>query len=481
MTATLIAPRQRPGRPGRWRALGISQAAAFMALLDVSIVNVALPSIERGLDASAGTVQWVVSGYALTLGLVLVPAGRLGDSFGRRRMFLIALSAFVVTSALTGMAPSMGLLIAARLLQGAAAGMLIPQNSGLVQELFDGPERGRAFGIIGATVGLATAVGPVAGGLILTAVPGPEDWRWVFYINVPIGLVTMLLARRFLPSAAADQPRRAHLDVVGALLLGAGVLCVLLPLVESGTGDLGGLSWLYGLAVLLFAGFVRWEARTVRRGRQPLLDPQLFRVSGYAPGVVIGLVYFVGFTGIWLVLAMFFQHGLGYSPLRSGLAVTPFAIGTAASAVIAGRLVTRYGRWVTVCGLTAAVIGLVVSALLLGHASGDAAAWIIALPLLVAGAGGGMVTSPNMTLTLEHVPVAMAGAAGGAMQTAQRIGSAIGTAVLATIFYHLIGRAGLGYPAAVRDTLLYAAGFMLLALLLAVADLAAQRRRQRHA
>jgi EmrB/QacA subfamily drug resistance transporter len=452
-----------------------------MALLDVSIVNVALPSIERGLDASAGTVQWAISGYALTLGLVLVPAGRLGDSFGRRRMFLIALSAFVVTSALTGMAPSMGLLIAARLLQGAAAGMLIPQNSGLIQELFDGPERGRAFGILGATVGLATAVVPVAGGLILTAVPGPEDWRWVFYINVPIGLVTVLLARRFLPSAAGDRPRRIRLDVVGALLLGAGILCVLLPLVETGTGSVGGLTWLYGLAVLLLAGFVGYEARTARRGRQPLLDPRLFRISGYAPGAAIGLVYFVGFTGTWLVLAMFFQHGLGYSPLRSGMAVTPFAIGMAASAVIAGRLVTRYGRWVTVCGLTGTVVGLAATALLLDSTTGDAAAWTIALPLLVAGAGGGMVTSPNMTLTLEHVPVAMAGAAGGALQTAQRVGAASGTAVLTTIFYHLLGCAGAGYSAAVRDTLFSAAGFMLLALLLTVADLAAHRRRQQRA
>ncbi|HEV8174886.1 MAG TPA: MFS transporter, partial [Actinoplanes sp.] len=168
--------------------------AAFMILLDVSIVNVALPSIERGLAVSAGSVQCVVSGYALTLGLALVPAGRLGDVLGRRCMFLIALAAFVVTSALTGAAPSIGLLIAARLLQGVAGGMLIPQNSGLIQELFRGDERGRAFGVLGATVGLATAAGPVVGGLILTAVSGPDAWRWLFYVNVPIGLVALVLA-----------------------------------------------------------------------------------------------------------------------------------------------------------------------------------------------------------------------------------------------------------------------------------------------
>src|SRR5215213_9738112 len=239
---------ERPQRPGRWHALTVSLAASFMTLLDVSIVNVALPSIERGLGASAASVQWVVSGYALTFGLALIPAGRLGDSLGRRRMFLICLSALVLTSALSGMASTAGLLIAARLLQGVAGGMLIPQNSGLVQELFQGAERGRAFGIIGATVGVATAAGPVAGGLILTAFTGPDAWRWVFYVNVPIGLAALLLARRFVPALRTADPRRPHLDVVGALLLGGTVLGVLLPVVNADSGSMGQLGWLFGVA-----------------------------------------------------------------------------------------------------------------------------------------------------------------------------------------------------------------------------------------
>jgi MFS family permease len=189
--------------PRRWRALAVTQLAAFMVLLDVSIVNVALPSIERDLDVSTMTAQWVISGYGLAVGLAvglaLVPAGRLGDSLGRRRMFLIALSAFVLSSALTGAAPSAGLLIAARLVQGLAGGMLIPQNSGLIQEMFQGPERGRAFGILGSTIGVATAAGPVIGGLIL-GIPGPDAWRWVFYVNVPIGITALLLAARLLPA-----------------------------------------------------------------------------------------------------------------------------------------------------------------------------------------------------------------------------------------------------------------------------------------
>jgi MFS family permease len=214
----------------------------------------------------------------------------------------------------------------------------------------------------------------------------------------------------------------------------------------------------------------------VQRGRQPLLDPRFARTPGYPAGSGIGLLYYIGFTGIPLVLALFLQDGLGYSPLRSGLAVTPFALGVAASAVIAGRLVSRVGRWLTVCGLTTVVVGLIATALVLRHSTGDAAQWAIVGPMLLAGLGGGMVTSPNMTLTLQHVPVGMAGAAGGAAQTAQRIGAAIGTAALATIFYHVLPRTGHDYPVAVSDTLLAACGVMLLALLMALAVLTRQQR-----
>ncbi|MDP4506930.1 MFS transporter [Nonomuraea turcica] len=208
--------------PKRWRALIVTQLAMFMILLDVSIVNVALPSIEREFAVPAATAQWVVSGYALTLGLTLVPAGRLGDAFGRRRMLLVGLAAFVLTSAVTGAAPSAEALIAARLLQGVAGGLLIPQNSGLIQEHFAGAERGRAFGILGSTIGLATAAGPVVGGLILSSAQGQDAWRWVFYVNVPIGLITLPLAMRLVRSSTGQGHRDTHLDVIGSLLLGAG-------------------------------------------------------------------------------------------------------------------------------------------------------------------------------------------------------------------------------------------------------------------
>jgi EmrB/QacA subfamily drug resistance transporter len=465
--------------PRRWGALTVSLAGASMVLLDVSIVNVALPSIEREFGVSAGTAQWVVSGYALTFGLALVPAGRLGDTIGRRRMFLIAVSAFVLTSALTGAAQTTGWLLAARLLQGVAGGMLIPQNVGLIQDMFRGAERARAFGILGSVVGLSTATGPVVGGVILNLAGSADGWRWVFYVNVPVGLAALVLAARLVPARRTAGFRGTHLDLVGSVLLGAGVLGLLLPVVSTESGGAGWMWWLFLPAALLLTAFARWEVRTAAQGRSPLLDPLLARTAGFPTGSTIALFYFTGFTGIWVVLALFFQDGLGYTPLHSGLAVTPFAIGSAVSAVLAGRAVPRFGRRLTATGLMTAAIGMAATAVVLRTVGGDAAAWASAGPLLVAGLGGGMVVSPNTSLTLESVPTRMAGAAGGALQTAQRIGSAIGTALLATVYYHVLTGGGEDFPAAASTALLCAAGLMLVPLLITVAELVGERRHRR--
>lgn len=466
------------GHPDRWRALVVTQLAGFMSLLDVSIVNVALPSLQRSLGASASQVQWVVSGYALTFGLVLVAAGRLGDALGRRRMFLVALGGFILTSALCGAAPSAELLVAARLLQGCAAGALAPQNSGLIQDLFRGPDRGKAFGIFGATVGLSTAVGPVLGGLILAVAGEPDGWRWVFFVNVPVGLVALVAAGRLVPPVRAGQQRGdTTVDIGGALLLGAGVLAVLFPLVQVESGGLGRLWWLFLLAPVLFALFLGWERRLLRRGRAPLLDTRLLSaMPGYPAGAALGMVYFLGFSGIWLVFALYFQNGLGYTPLQSGLAVTPFALGSVVSAAVAGRLVARYGRGVTVFGLIAMLVGLLTTALLLPAVPPATAGWAAALPLLVAGVGGGAVISPNVTLTLECVPPAMSGAAAGALQTGHRIGAAIGIATLAAVFSGVLAQYG-NLSAAIVVALLTAAVFIVLALLVAILELRTRRRR----
>ena len=423
--------------PRRWKAFSVTLVAGFMSLLDVSIVAVALPSMQRGLGTTPAEVQWVVSGYALTFGLALVPAGRLGDAIGRRRMFMIALASFVLFSALAGAAPTASLLVLARLAQGIAAGALAPQNSALIQQLFRGDERGRAFGFFGATVGISTAVGPIVGGLILALAQGPDGWRWIFYVNVPIGVVALLLAARLIPRTESGP--RGHIDILGTGLLGGAVLAVLLPLVESESGGLTRLWWLFPLAAVLAAAFVVWERREVQHHREPLLDVRLLTSRpGYASGVALATIYFIGFSGIWLVFALYFQTGLGYTPLQSGLAVTPFALGSAVSAVVGGRLVARLGRLLTVMGLSLVVVGLAAVGVVLASAPPHTAGLLVMGPLLVAGIGGGWVISPNTTMTLRYVPVAGAGSAGGALQTGQRIGSAIGTATLTGLFYAVL-------------------------------------------
>jgi EmrB/QacA subfamily drug resistance transporter len=428
--------------PRRWRALVVTLAGGFMILLDVSIVTVAIPSIEQGLGTSPSGVLWVVSGYPLTFGLALVAGGRLGDAFGRRNMYLIALTGFVATSVLAGLAPNIMWLVFARLLQGLIAGLVTPQNGGLIQDLFRGPERGRAFGLLGATIGLSTAAGPVIGGFILGVAGEPNGWRWVFLVNLPFGLLTLVLAMLLVPKTP-KRMTRADIDYVGILLLGLAVLCLMYPVVLSDAGGIRDFWWMFIIAVPVGWAFLRWERRRVAIERSPLVDMRLFtKTPGYTSGATLGTVYFTGFTGIWLVFAVYFQSDLGLSPLESGLAVTPFSLGSAVSSWVAGRLVARWGRLVTITGLVMIVVGLAAVGVLGFLVPKDALVWSIALPLLVAGIGGGAVISPNTTLTLACVPASMSGVGSGVLQTGQRLGSAVGTALLAAVFHAGITASG---------------------------------------
>jgi EmrB/QacA subfamily drug resistance transporter len=460
--------------PQRWKALSVTLVAGFMSLLDVSIVAVALPSIQHGLGASPSAVQWVVSGYALTFGLALVPAGRLGDAIGRRTMFLAALAGFVLCSAAAGAAPTTGVLVAARLAQGVAAGTLAPQNSALIQQLFRDAERGRAFGFFGSTVGISTAVGPVVGGVILALAGQAEGWRWIFYVNVPIGVVALVLAARLIPRT--ERGPREHADLAGVGLLGVGVLALMLPLVLAEAGGLSTLWWLFPVGALVLVGFVRWERRVIGRRGTPLLDVGLLTSTpGYGTGALLGTVYFIGFSGIWLVFALYLQSGLGYTPLQSGLTVTPFALGSAVSAVVGGRLVARWGRRLTVTGLALVVIGMAAAVVIIRVAQGSTVGWWLAPALLVAGVGGGWVISPNTTMTLRCVPVEMAGSAGGALQTGQRVGAAIGTATLPGVFYTVLAASGRAYAVAASVALGAAVASLLVALAVGIGEWRAGR------
>ena len=455
--------------PRRWRVLAVSLVIGFMSLLDVTIVNVAVPSIRAGLDTSAATIQWVVSGYALAFGMTLVAGGRLGDAHGRRRMMMVGLVGFVASSLAVGLAPNATAIVLARLAQGASAGLLTPQNSGLIQQLFRGEERGRAFGLFGFTVAVASAAGPLIGGTLIGLLGEDDGWRSLFLINVPIGLVALVLIHRLVPDneagGGAGAEKDPRVDLPGAALLGLAVLAVLYPLISLEGG--AGLPLLLLLAFPPLAwAFVRWEVRTVARGRPPLLDVSLLRgLPGYANGLLVGTLYFTGFTGIFLVLSVHLQEGEGFSPLSSALLLTPFALGAAATSPLAGRLVGRVGRRVTLVALSVMMTGTALAAWLVTSPS-DTLWWTLAPAMFLAGIGGGGVISPNFTLTLAEVPPRMGGAAGGALQTGQRIGSALGAALLMTVYQAVASVASA--PVAARAALLTALAVLSVALAAAV-------------
>ncbi len=464
--------------PRRWRALIVVLVAGFMVLLDVSIVNVALPSIARGLGADDSDLQWVVSGYALAFGLVLVAGGRIGDARGRRPTLMIGLAIFTLASAACGLARNPVMLIIARLVQGVGGGLVTPQNAGLIQNLFRGAERGRAFGLFGAVVGVSTAIGPLLGGLLIQFGGAQEGWRWIFFVNLPVGIVAMILAVRTVPHRRRQKGERTDYDPVGAVVLGLATLLVLLPFVESRTWS-GGLKWtLLVPAALLGVLFVRWERRYRRRGREPMVDLALFGRRSYTFGAAVALAYFVGFTGVFFIYALFLQDGMGYTALQSGLASTPFALGSAVGAWLGGRVITRIGSRLVAAGLVLVIVGLLASWVAIGLVDSPAVGWAVAAPFLVAGLGSGLVIAPNQTLALSEVPPRQGGAAGGVLQTGQRIGSAAGIAAVGSLYYSRLASTGGDFSAAVRDGFVLIVAFVAVALAIAIADIVVNRRGQ---
>lgn len=480
--ADQAATRQRSDQepdPRRWQALAVCLVGGFIVLLDVSIVNVALPSIRAGLNASSASLQWVLSGYALSFGLILVPAGRLGDMRGRRTMFMVGVGLFTLASAACGAAQGSTWLAVARIIQGLAGGLITPQISALIQELFSGKERGKAFGLFGAVVGISTAIGPLLGGLLISAFGEHEGWRWVFYVNVPIGVVAIPLAWKLIPAATGRTSKgRQDLDPVGLVLLALGVVVLLLPFLQQQEWP-GNKKWLLLVpAAVLLIAFVFWERRYQRRDRQPVVNLSLFSIRSYSFGTGMISLYFAGFTPLFFVLTLLLQSGLQYSALAAGLATVPFALGSGVAAALGGRVVQRYGQLLVVIGLVVVAIGftavLVAVHLVPRHGTG----WALLVPLLVAGIGSGLVISPNQTITLSSVPVERAGTAGGLLQTGQRIGSAIGIAAVGAVFFAQVGPRQ-DFDRAFEHGLVVAMVFIAAALLIAIVEMLVNRSRRR--
>ena len=431
--------------PARWRVLIVLLGAIFMSLIAVSIVNVALPAIQDGLGASQSDLQWVLSGYALTFGVVLVAAGRAGDILGRGGIFVLGVTVFTLASVACSFTPGPEWLNAARFVQGVGSGLLNPQGVGMIQQYFRGAERGRAFGYFGSMVGVAVGIGPILGGLLIK-LGGPEfGWRLTFLVNVPVGILTIALALlwfpkpliRRRPQGAAGRAARASMDPVGSLLLGMAVLAILFPFMESRTAP---ATWLLlPVGVLLVVVWVKWEQRYAASGRSPMVDLSIFRTRSFTNGSVIVTLYFLGMTSIWVLVALYMQQGAGKSALEAGLVGVPSAILSAIAANWAGKRVTRYGRAIVIGGLYFALVGLALSAAVaVLHETAGLSVWWLVLSLSFIGIAQGSVISPNQTLTLAEVPLQYAGSSGAIMQTGQRMGTSIGIAVItAAVFASL--------------------------------------------
>ena len=435
MKTPVVTSKQVVGSRNKWLALAVLLIGAFMALLDTTIVNVAIPTIRSSIGASNATLSWIVSGYALAFGLALIPAGRVGDRLGHKWVFIAGLSLFTIASLACGLAQDDGQLIAARAVQGLAGGMFFTTITALIQLMFADRERGRAFAILGATIGFSTALGPLVGGLIIQAFGAETGWRLVFGVNIPIGIVAVGAAAVFLPSGAESTDSAA--DWLGLALLTAGLVALLTPLIEG--QQEGWPSWTYvsmvGGAVLI-ALCALWERRLERLEGNPLVPPRLFAHSSFTGGVLLALVYFAAFTSIFFTIALLWQAGLGHSALQSGLVAMPFAVGSIIGAARSDVLAARFGRSVLICGLGLVAAGITAVWLMLAHTAPTAySGWELLAPLLIAGIGSGLFIAPNSDFIVATVERRDAGAASGVIGTMQRIGSAVGIAVIGTVLF----------------------------------------------
>jgi len=460
----------------------VSVAVAALTILDLSKVNVGLPSIEESLGAGPSELQTIVAGYALAFGLVLVPFGRLGDIKSRRTLFLIGLTAFTLTSLFCALAPNALMLVIGRFLQGVAAGIQMPQVLGLIQQLFQGAERGRAFGLFGAIIGLSTAFGPTLGGLLIAIGGETDGWRLLFWMNVPLGILLFFSAGRLLPKTQTHSGK-ADIDPVGIVFLGVLVVSLMLPFVlTTGGPEDDPRRWLLLLlAAAAAAGFYLWEKRYSRRGRTPIVRFALFRLGSYRNGLLIATVYFAAIPATFLLTTLYLQQGLGLEPVFAGMVTIPFALSSAVTAWIGGRLVETKGRALVVAGLCVVIVGFGLALLAAVLPPPELSPWLMSAALAIAGAGGGFVISPNQTLTLAEIPVTDGGVAGSMAQVGQRVGTAVGVAAATSTFFATLYAESaepdsiVAYHDAFRNGALVALSLIAVALILGLIDL-----RQRH-
>ncbi|MFD0264804.1 MFS transporter [Kitasatospora indigofera] len=420
----------------RWLILVAMLVAEVMDLLDASIVNVAGPALEESLGAGPVGLQWVIGGYALTLGAGLVLGGRLGDRYGRRRMFLIGLSAFTATSLLCALAPTIELLILLRLLQGAAGAVLLPQGLGLLRENFDGPELTKVFAVFGPVLGLGGIIGPVLGGFLVEGDFLGLGWRSVFLVNLPVGIVALIIAARFVPKKPGHSG--VSVDTVGAGLVAAACALLVLPLNQGQQDGWPLWTWLcLAASVVGFALFALRQRRAAAAGREPLVTPGLLRKPAFTVGLGGIALFFGGLVGTQLVLTLYLQIGRQFSAGDAGLGNLPLAVGTAIGGALSGAfLADRIGRAVLQIGPLVQLAG---AALLWFQLDGLSPAsfsiWDIAAGVTLSGVGAGLVIAALFSFVLAAVDDDEIGSASGVLSAVQAVGGSIGVAIFGSVFF----------------------------------------------
>ena len=461
LEAPVVPQVEAPAYRWRWVVLAIVLIAEIMDLLDSTVITIAAPTVRDSLGGSTSTMQWWAAGYTLAFGVFMIVGGRLGDVFGRRRVFVVGITGFTLASAACALAPSPDLLIATRVLQGGFGALLIPQGLGVIKNVFPPREMGGAFAAFGPVMGMAAIAGPILAGWLVSADLLGTGWRMIFLMNVPLGVAGLVGALRFMPESKA--PTRIKLDPLGVVLISAASLCLIYPLVQG--RELGWPVWTFGLmaaGIALLAVFAGVERRS---GDHALIAPSLLRNRAFTSGLVVGIAFFAAFAGLLMVVSLFLQIGLHYSPVHAGLTLVPMSAGVAITAGASYALMPRFGRGVLQAGLLIVAVSLLGLALTVSHDGAALTSWELLPAMFVFGLGMGFVFGPLFNVILAGVDEHEVGSASGTLNAVQQLGNSIGIAVLATIFFSLLDH-GHAAPSAMTRTALISAGLFVAAFAL---------------
>lgn len=442
MTATQT-PVQDPPHPPTpsaatlWVVLGVVLVADALDLIDSTITNIAAPTIVADIGGGPALVKWLGAAYALSLGTLLVLGGRLGDRFGQRRLFLLGMGGFTLASALCGLAVSPGTMVASRVLQGAFGALLIPQGMAIITRMFPRDMRAKAFAAFGPLLGISAVGGPVLAGFIIDADIAGLGWRPMFLINIVLGTVGLLIGVRVLPRDAGD--RDVHIDLLGSLLLGTSVFALLLGLINGSTDG-----WTVGpvlgvvAAVGLFAAFAHRQTST----SEPLIDPALLKDRGFTSGLLMGLLYFAAVNGLFYVLSLFLQIGLGYDASHASLGLLPMTVGIIVAAGACMGLIGRLGRTLVLVGLLVTLAGASAMLVLVRSLGIHAGWWQLSLVILVIGMGAGACFGTIFDIALGDVAPEAAGSASGSLSAVQQISAGIGSAAVTSVYFSALRSSG---------------------------------------